>query len=172
MPPLKANPGPHKPLFCPSGSGWLKSSHSRRQIHRPERCYSATARPPLQWRPNRSSTIRLLSLVVSDIAEAELVGGSSLLHPQSNSSAAAATAQSQGYAPPDEELMRSPDFWISFSRENLARVRETASLNHSLLYETGECQYRERKESGRAGPTRRPAQQFACLRSARICGSR
>ena len=50
------------------------------------------------------------------MAEAELVGGSSHLHPQSNSSAAAATAQSQGYALPDKELMRSPDFRFSLSR--------------------------------------------------------
>jgi hypothetical protein len=83
-------------------------------------------RPPLKKRPNRASTIRLLSLVVSDIAEAELVGGSGrpYLSPQSNSSAGAATAQTQGYDRPDESQMDAGCAWSTFATTMLTEPPE------------------------------------------------
>jgi hypothetical protein len=75
--------------------------------------YSATAEAARQERPNRARTIRLLSLVVSDIAEAELVGGSgrpgSLVSARSQTRRrGAATAHAQGYARPDEGSRARP----------------------------------------------------------------
>jgi hypothetical protein len=96
---------PRKP-FRSSGGGWLKIFTFRRQIHRPERCYSATARPPSGDRTevapyasspssfptSRRPSRRRVRSSSSDLSQpaVKLVGG-------------AATAQSQGYARPDEE---------------------------------------------------------------------
>jgi hypothetical protein len=103
--PFQGNLAPANPFFVQAGSGWLKASHSRRQNASTRAMLFSEPHGRPSGRPNRARTMRLLSLV-SDIAEAELSAGRPSLSPQSNSSAAAATAQTQGYARPAEESRR------------------------------------------------------------------
>ena len=104
--------GPHKPL---SKRQRVALSLDIRVAEHTDQsdAYSATAEAARQVRPNRARTIRLLSLVVSDIAEAELVGGSgrpgSLVSARSQTRRrGAATAHAQGYARPEEGSRARP----------------------------------------------------------------
>jgi hypothetical protein len=120
LPPLKANLAPTNPFSAQAVAGGLKSSHFRR------RNASTRAMPiqrPQRGRPLRSGRTKLApyasSLVVSDIAEAELVGGSGRPGPWPQPTVklvgGAATAQTQGYVRPDQSQMDAGCAWWMFA---------------------------------------------------------
>jgi hypothetical protein len=99
----------------------LRLHHFRRRKHIGQSdAYSATVEKAAPLRSGRTKQAPYASsLVVSDIAEADSSAGQVVqvpgLSPQSNSSAGAATAQTQGYDRPDESQMDAGCAWWTFA---------------------------------------------------------
>jgi hypothetical protein len=113
LPPLKANLAPTNPFSSKRQRVALSLHISVAETHRPERCLFSDRSPLRSGRTELAPYAS--SLVVSDIAEAELVGGSGRPGPWPQPTVklvgGAATAQTQGYVRHDESQIDAGCAW-------------------------------------------------------------